>query len=156
VAGSTFVELVVTLFLLAAFSGLVFTLFWSTTRANVAHTAVTVSQQARMSVVIDLPRLTEEIHPPYWVDPDKVFENEGTDWKVYYRQGDQANFLILRQKSETRLDLVTPDSTLSIGNLPGLSVDWWKTGGRIIGFTVQWQQGRDVTVFHAAWGSLVL
>ncbi len=154
-AASTFVELVVTIFLLAAFSSLVFTLFWATTKADVAHTTVTAFQQARLLVAAYVPKLTDEIHPPYWVNQDRAFQNQGTDWKVFYRQGDPANFLIFRKKSDSRLDLVTPDSTLSIDNLPGLVLDWWKKDGRIIGVTVQWQ-GKETTVFHAAWGSLVL
>ncbi len=155
-SGSTFVELVVTIFLLAAFSSLLFTIFWATTKADVSHSALTASQESQLSVAAFLPRLTEEIHPPYWAGTDKVFQNQGSDWKVFYRNGEDANFLIVRKQSDSRLELITPDSSLSIGNLAGLSIDWWKKDGRIIGLSVQWHQGNDTVVFHSAWGSLVL
>ena len=155
-AGTTFVELVVTMFLLAAFSSLVFTLFWGTSKASAAHGSETAAEQSKLSLATYLPRLTEEVHPPYWANPDKVFENQGNDWKVYYRDGEDANFLIIRKKGDTQLDLVTPDATLSIKNLTGLSVDWWKKNDRIIGISVKWLEAKTPNEFHAAWGSLVL
>ena len=153
--GFTFVELIVTIFLLTAFSSLAFTLFWTSTKADMAHNALTAAQQARQAMAIYLHRLTEEIRIPYWANPDKVFQDQGSEWKVFYLNGDPDDFLILRLH-ESGLDLVSKDSSLSINNLPNLSLDWWKKDGRIIGVLVHWLQGTETVAFHAAWGAQVL
>lgn len=151
-AGSTFVELVVTLFLLATFSILVFTLLWATSKASAAQGAESASEQSKLALATFLPRLTEQVHPPYWAREDKTFENTGNDWKAFFRDGQDSNFLILRKQGNTQLDLVTPDSTISIKNLPELVIQWWKKNDRIIGVSVKWANNE----FHAAWGSFLL
>ena|GEM_PF-3531601 len=156
VAATTFVELVVTIFLLTAFAALVFPIFWGTNKATAAHAVDNAAQRARLSLATLLPRLTEEVRPPYWENPGKVFQESGTEWKAFYRNGSVNDFLTLRKESESRLSLVTPEATLSIDNLPGLAVDWWKKDKEIVGFTVQWQQGRETMEFHASWGSFIL
>jgi hypothetical protein len=54
------------------------------------------------------------------------------------------------------LSLVTPEASFFIDNLPGLAVDWWKKDKKIVGFTVQWRQGKETMEFHASWGSFIL
>jgi len=156
VAATTFVELVVTIFLLTAFAALVFPIFWGTSKATAAHAVDNAAQRAKLSLATLLPRLTEEVRPPYWENPDKVFQESGTEWKALYHNGKVDDFLTLRKEGESRLSLVTPEATLSIDNLPGLAVDWWKKDKEIVGFTVQWQQGRETMEFHASWGSFIL
>jgi hypothetical protein len=156
VAATTFVELVVTIFLLTAFAALVFTIFWGTSKVTAAHAVDNASQRARLSLATVLPRLTEEIRPPYWGNPGKVFQESGTEWKVLYRNGKVDDFLTLKKEGESRLSLVTADATLSIDNLPDLTVDWWKKDKEIVGFTVQWRQGKETMEFHASWGSFIL
>ena len=153
---STFVELVVTIFLLTAFAALVFPVFWGTSKATAAHAVDNAAQRARLSLATILPRLTEEVRPPYWENPDKVFRETGTEWRALYRNGRDDDFLTLKKESESRLSLVTPGAVFSIDNLPGLTVDWWKKDKKIVGFTVQWRQGRETMEFHASWGSFIL
>ena len=155
-AASTFVELVVTIFLLTVFAALAFPVFWGASKANTSHSITAAAQRARLSLSTILPRLCEEVRPPYWTNPDKVFQSSGTEWKVYYRNGKDSDFLILRKESESRLSLATSDSNVSIDNLNGLAVDWWKQDKRIIGFRIQWLQDNQTMEFHAAWGSFIL
>jgi hypothetical protein len=155
-AASTFVELVVTIFLLTVFAALIFPVFWSTSRATTAHAMFNAVQRSKLSLATVLPRLTDEVRPPYWVSQEKVFLKAGTEWRALYRNGRADDFLVLRKEGDSRLSLVTSEGTLSIDNLPGLSIDWWEKNKRIIGVTVQWRQGTETMEFHASWGSFIL
>ena len=155
-AATTFVELVVTIFLLVAFASLVFPLFWGSGRANASAAVENAAQRAELTLASVLPPLCEEVHPPYWARQESVFQASGTEWKALYYNGKEDEFLVVKKDGDSRLTLVTGDRTLSIGNLPGLSVDWWEKDKRIIGITVQWHRGSRTRQFHAAWGSLAL
>lgn len=156
IPASTFVELVVTMFLLTVFAALAFPVFWGASKAKTSHSITAAAQRTRLSLSTILPRLCEEVRVPYWANRDKVFQSSGTEWKVYYRNGKDSDFLILRKESESRLGLVTSETNISIDNLNGLAVDWWKQEKRIIGFKVQWQQNNQTMEFHASWGSFIL
>lgn len=153
---STFVELVVTIFLLTVFAALVFPVFWSMSKASTSHAVENAAQQSKLTLVTILPRLAEEVRPPYWASQEKVFQQSGSECKVLYRNGKADDFLIFRKESDSSLSLVTTEETLSIDNLPGVTVDWWEKDERIVGVTVQWRQGRETVEFHAAWGSFIL
>jgi hypothetical protein len=156
VSASTFMELVVTMFLLVLFASIAFPILWSTTKATAAHALGNVAQQSRLSLVSMLPRFTEEVLPPYWENPGKVFACEGSEYKIAYLDGDRDGFLVLRKEGESRLSIATPKTILFIGNLPELALDWWKKDGRTIGITVKWRQGTDAMEFHSSWGSFTL
>jgi hypothetical protein len=156
VSATTFVELVVTILLLVLFAAIAFPILWSSARANTAHSVETAAQRARLSVATLLPRLTEEVRPPYWENQGKVFQDSANEWKAFYRNGKESDFLIVRKEGESRLRLVTSDTSFLLDNLPELSVDWWKKKERIVGITVQWKQGVRTVEFHAAWGSFLL
>ncbi len=156
VAASTFVELVVTMFLLVLFASLAFPIFWSSAKATTSHSLDITAQRAKLTLATVLPRFSEQVRPPYWGNPDTVFQSSGSEWKAFYRNGDATDFLLLRKESESRLSLVTSDATVAIDNLPGLSVDWWIKDKRILGFTVHWQHHNEIQEFHAAWGSFIL
>jgi hypothetical protein len=155
-SGSTFIELVVTMLLLVLFAALAFPLYWSTNKATAAHEISDAAQRSRLSLVTFLPRLTNDVRPPYWENPDKVFSSSGDELTAQFYGGNKDESLKLRKESDSRLSLTTPSLTLSIDNLPGVAIDWWKKEDRIVGFTVSWRQGSDKEQFHAAWGSFTL
>jgi hypothetical protein len=95
VGASTFIELVVTIFLLTVFAALVFPIYWGTSKATAAHAIDNAAQRARLSLATILPRLTEDVRPPYWENPEKVFQESGTEWKAFYRNGMPNDFLTL-------------------------------------------------------------
>lgn len=156
VAASTFMELVVTMFLLVLFASFAFPLIWGTTRATAAHDLENAALRSKLSLVTLLPRLTEEVRPPYWENPEKLFVNAANEYKVEYGEGESAHSLIIRKESDARLSLATRESGFTIDNLPGLGLDWWKKDERIIGITVRWRQGDETAEFHSAWGSFPL
>lgn len=155
-AGSTFVELVVTMLLLVLFASLAFPIFWSSAKASASQSVENAAQAARLSLASKLPRLAEEVRPPYWENPDKVFQGSANELKAFYFDGKDDGYLALRKESESRLSMTTSELTLSIDNLPGLALDWWKKDKRIIGFTVQWLQNDKIMEFHASCGSFLL
>jgi len=155
-AATSFVELVVTIFLLVAFASLVFPLFWGSGRANAAAAVENAAQRAELTMASVLPPLCEQVRPPYWVRQESAFQASGTEWKAHYCNGREDESLVVKKEGDSRLTLVTGDRTLSIGNLPGLSVDWWEKDKRIIGITIRWHRGPRTRQFHAAWGSLAL
>ncbi len=154
--GTTFVELVVTIFLLSAFAAVVFPIFWSASKASAASNAESAAQRSELSLVTVLTRLCAEVHPPYWADPQQVFLESGSELKALYRDGRKDDFLAVQKEGDSRLSLATAEVTVQIDNLPGLSVGWWEKDKRIIGITVQWQRGSEVREFHAAWGAFPL
>ncbi len=155
-AATTFVELVVTIFLLVVFAGLIFPLFWGSGRANAAAAVSNAAQRSELTLASVLPPLCDQVRPPYWARQESTFEVSGTEWKAGYYNGKKDGWLVVRRDGNSRLSLVTADRTVSIDNLPGLSVDWWEKDKRIIGITVQWRRGSETRQFHAAWGSLAL
>jgi hypothetical protein len=156
IVASTFMELVVTMFLLVLFSSIIFSVLWSATKATAAHDLDNAAQQSRLSLVSMLPRFTEEILPPYWENPDKVFVSDGDEYRAAYDKGQGDSFLVVRKESATRLSIATSDASLSIGNLPELALGWWRKDGRTIGITISWRRGSETTEFHASWGSFTL
>jgi hypothetical protein len=156
VAASTFVELVVTMFLLVLFASLASPLLWGTTKAAAAHDLENAVLQSKLRLVTLLPRLTEELRPPYWENPEKLYVNAGNEYKVEYGEGALALSLIMRKESDSRLSLATRESYFTIDNLPGIGLDRWKKDERIIGITVRWRQGGETAEFHSAWGSFPL
>jgi hypothetical protein len=151
------VELAVTMFLLILFASLAFPIFWGTAKADTAHAVESAAQAARLSLAAYLPRLAEEVRPPYWENPEKVFQGSGgTELKAFYRDGAADGTLVFRKEGDARLAIVSSDSTLFIDNLPDLALDWWKKDDRIIGVTVQWKQQEKIMEFHASWGSFIL
>jgi len=155
-AASTFVELIATLLLLSLFAVLGFSLYWSTAKATAAEAVDDASQRAKLALATLLPRLSGEVRVPYWENPDAVFHNSGSEWKVDYLGGVQSDSLILRIEDGSNLRISTSQFDSSIDGLPSLAVDWWKKDGRIIGFTIQWLQGGEERAFHASWGALLL
>ena len=85
-----------------------------------------------------------------------MFQGSANELKAFYFDGKDDGYLALRKESESRLSMTTSELTLSIDNLPGLALDWWKKDKRIIGFTVQWLQNDKIMEFHAACGSFLL
>jgi hypothetical protein len=156
VAASTFVELVVTMFLLVLFASLAFPLFWGATKASTAQALENTAQQSRLTLVSLLPRLSAEVLPPYWENPAEGFAISGAEYRADYFDGEGGSFLVLRKEGEARLVLATPKASFSIDNLPGLALDWWKKDGRTIGFMVTWRQGAKAMEFRSAWGSFPL
>jgi hypothetical protein len=156
IVASTFMELVVTIFLLVLFSSIVFSVLWSATKAAAAHALENAAQQSRLSLVSMLPRFTEEVLPPYWENPDRVFASEGDEYRAAYDKGRGDKFLVSRKESSTRLSIATSEASMSIDNLPELALGWWKKDGRTIGMTIKWRQGSEPMEFHASWGSFTL
>ncbi len=155
-AATTFVEMVVTIFLLVAFAGLVLPLFWGSSRANAAAVVENAAQRSELTLASVLPRLCSEVRPPYWARQERVFQASGNEWKARFVNGREEGCLVVKREGDSRLSLATEDRTLSIGNLPGLAVDWWEKDERIIGITVQWRRGAELREFHAAWGAFAL
>ncbi len=155
-AASTFVELVVTIFLLVAFAALVFPIYWGTHPASAASGLENAAQRSELSLATVLPRLCAEIQPPYWANPQTAFQKSGSECRALFLDGKQDGYLAVRKDTDSRLSLVTADLTVSIDNLPGVTVDWWEKDKRIIGITIQWRRGADTMEFHAAWGSFTL
>ena len=153
---STFVELVVTIFLLSAFAATAFPLFWGASKASASHSVSNAERRADLSVAMILPRFCDEVRPPYWANPDKVFQSAGNDLKAFYYNGKKEDFLILRKENDTRLALVTSDASVSIDNLSDLNVDWWTKEKKIVGVTVTWRRNGQTMEFHASWGSFIL
>jgi hypothetical protein len=156
VAASTFVELLATMLLLVLFASLAFPLLRGATRAGAAHDAENAVLQSRLSLATLLPRLTEEVRPPYWENPEKVFAGAGDEYRVAYGEGEGAFSLILRKDGDSRLILATSNADFMIDELPGLDLDWWKEGERIIGIRIRWRQDGETAEFHAAWASFPL
>ncbi len=153
---STFVELTVTVFLLSVFAALAFPIFWGAMKSSTSHSDKTATQRAALTLSVVLPKLCEEVRPPYWESTDKVFLSSGTEWRARYWNGKEADYLILQKENDSRLRLMTPESSISIDHLNGLEIDWWKQEKRIIGFKVRWQNDNKTVGFHASWGSLIL
>jgi len=152
----TLVELVVTMLLLSIFAVMAFPVFWGASKASTSHSVTAAAQRAKLSLATVLPRFCDEVRPPYWEKADKVFQASGSEWKAFYYEGKESDFLIIRKAGASRLDLVTPEVTVSLDNLKEVSVDWWKQEKRVIGLKVQWRQGNQVMEFHASWGSFIL
>ena len=142
--------------LLVLFASLAFPIFWSSAKASASQSIENSAQAARLSLAAKLPALAEEVRPPYWENPDRVFQGSANELKALYFDGKGDGYLTLRKESDTRLSLATPDLQISIDNLPGLALDWWKKDTRIIGVTVQWLQKGTTMEFHVAWGSFLL
>jgi hypothetical protein len=138
------------------FASLAFPIFWSTSKAATSHTLDITAQRATLLLATTLPRLSDEVRPPYWENPATVFQSSGSQWKAFYRNGSATDFLLLRKDSDSRLSLVTPDAVVTIDNLPGLSVEWWEKDSRILGFTVCWRHQNELRTFHASWGAFLL
>ena len=154
--GTTFIELVVTIFLLAAIATLAFSLYWSASKASAANEIENAALRARLTLVTMLPRATSSIRPPYWGDPERIFTSSGGSLSADYFDGAKGSLLVIKRLNDSGIAIVSPDLEIGIGDLPGVSIDWWKNEGRIIGVVVGWRQGKKTNFFHAAWGAFVL
>jgi hypothetical protein len=155
-SGSTFVELIVTMLLLVLFAVLAFPLYWSASKAGAAHGIDNAAQRARLTLASVLPRLTEDVRPPYWENQEKIFSSSGGELSACFYGGKKDDRLILRKAGDSRLSMTTPSMTLSIDDLKGLGLDWWTVDGRIVGLTVSWTRGSETMRFRAAWGAFTL
>jgi len=148
----TFVEAIVTILLLLVFSALSFPILYGNGKALTAHAVTDSALESRLLLLTQLSQFTGRVKIPYWVNAKKPFEQSGDTWQVSYWDGNDQESLALSKRGGG-LVLKSPQSTLTIQHLPNLKLDWWTKDDRILGYTVQWSDGPQTTVFHAAWGA---